>query len=874
MARNSYHLRSAIGTTYAEVAPATYVVAADSYPTTRNGLTFGWPSGTTPATQDRVGPISARISGRHAVSSNVGFRVDLGASGRVRVWLALGALGVTANTAAIIQDGNGANGGPGTTLATIASTSVPSGSVMDATGAIMTIADWVSSDGGAYVEVIATTDHIFISRTAGVTFYLSCVETESLTDPLQDATFTDDAGLVGGTVKVWGKDPAGKPVARLGAPNGQQVFSMTPGHSSANYFATATIDGAPWLVTTANRLPDNYADGISVRQTSLGVTRDTLRMPTVVPAGSRPVDGSVLGQTPTEVLLARDKIRAVTVGELRPAHAAQAFASDVLVTSLADMLLAIANVSPTGTSWHRIRLATGGSYGTYHPAVNIRKDMGTGGIVIESQDPLNPVMVNGTMIGTLDVRGLQFRRVNFAPPTPASGQTNVFQLGTGGSLSAGPYLALRFDNCNIGEMFDGGTLAGAANDEWRSFFQAFFYEQIVFNDCTVDGVDNFLIVTGRMLAFTGTTQIKNVRRDYVGGGYAFRLQTPTGVFLDNNAYVHFDGTVVKNNPDIYAGLSSAATPHGDLFQTRRSEGGYGWTVGKNGGSQNWVVNDKAITKDPGSGVYRIYQVRSVTTGQSDGPMPTGTATDGIVSGGVTWGYVQDFALAGSTSFVLYENVAVAIWGNSVNAGTPAASPNIQFIINSNSGVGMPTVAVAINCVSSSGNGRGLDTGGDGTALASYCSFTGPRSAPVQGGASVGIDQPFVLAGVRGVAWRCVLGVNAASKPKVDTAEGVAASILSVGCAAVQWKGVVLTGQAVDPPSILSGPFTRNSAANTTGGDFQFTALDDANATAPSDFVSSLSRIMHPIGSGDFGGRLREKHTVTVGGVGYLLQVAP
>jgi len=37
-----YHFRQSAGTTWAEVNPATYWLPTDIYPTTRNGLTFGY----------------------------------------------------------------------------------------------------------------------------------------------------------------------------------------------------------------------------------------------------------------------------------------------------------------------------------------------------------------------------------------------------------------------------------------------------------------------------------------------------------------------------------------------------------------------------------------------------------------------------------------------------------------------------------------------------------------------------------------------------------------------------------------------------------------------------------------------------------------
>jgi hypothetical protein len=75
-------------------ANETYVLSGDSYPATRNGVTFGWedaPSGD----RDRNSGIDRRLAGMNFVSSAAGasayrFRVDLPAAGDYAVRLAIG----------------------------------------------------------------------------------------------------------------------------------------------------------------------------------------------------------------------------------------------------------------------------------------------------------------------------------------------------------------------------------------------------------------------------------------------------------------------------------------------------------------------------------------------------------------------------------------------------------------------------------------------------------------------------------------------------------------------------------------------------------------------------------------------------------------
>src|SRR5690606_37932986 len=118
-------------------ADTQYVLATDSYPTTRNGVTFGWESGS-PAGRDRSssGYIDARLAGLHFVAntgSQATFRVDLVQTGQHEIRAAFGepVSFLITNHYAQFLDGN-------TVFATLdkAGTSEPNPRFWDATGTL------------------------------------------------------------------------------------------------------------------------------------------------------------------------------------------------------------------------------------------------------------------------------------------------------------------------------------------------------------------------------------------------------------------------------------------------------------------------------------------------------------------------------------------------------------------------------------------------------------------------------------------------------------------------------------------------------------------------------------------------------------------
>ena len=152
----------------------TYVLASDTYPTTRDGVTFGYTSGMPSGNgRNRTTGVDRRLAGMHfdGGTADAEFRLDLPAAGTYEIRMALGDA-VTANT----HGGNLTDGV--TTLI-----SIPAGSnsptFTDATDVGHTAPNWPSNNNPASVVFSTTTAffqyvgtgnvcvaHLYFKRTA------------------------------------------------------------------------------------------------------------------------------------------------------------------------------------------------------------------------------------------------------------------------------------------------------------------------------------------------------------------------------------------------------------------------------------------------------------------------------------------------------------------------------------------------------------------------------------------------------------------------------------------------------------------------------------------------------------------------------------
>lgn len=148
-------------------ADATYVIGSDSYPQTRNGVTFGYTSTTNMGFDDLNNGVDARFAGRNYASPNFPntFRVDLEAAASYDVRLANGNVsgGDQVFQSLVIQDNS-------TVLTTIAPVAVTAGTYYDATSINRTdIADWIANNAKFTGTFATTTFNLVIGGLGGYT---------------------------------------------------------------------------------------------------------------------------------------------------------------------------------------------------------------------------------------------------------------------------------------------------------------------------------------------------------------------------------------------------------------------------------------------------------------------------------------------------------------------------------------------------------------------------------------------------------------------------------------------------------------------------------------------------------------------------------
>ncbi len=177
----------------------------------------------------------------------------------------------------------------------------------------------ICDGGGAYVE-FTTTETAIKFQADQTRMDLACIELEYVVTPLVDAVISEEHGA--GTLStIYAKEPAGKKIGKISSTVGAQTFSVIG--TAAVWLTVATIDGAPWLVATGTPMPDNFASlcpAITIRQTTVAETRDTvITTPTVVAAPTKPTTGRLALLT-TRTWLRRERIRAVTRGQNMPGY--------------------------------------------------------------------------------------------------------------------------------------------------------------------------------------------------------------------------------------------------------------------------------------------------------------------------------------------------------------------------------------------------------------------------------------------------------------------------------------------------------------------------------------------------------------------------
>ncbi len=156
-------------------ANCTYVLSGDTYPVTRNGVTFGWTGSLTfMSDRDRNSGIDPRLAGLNVDGfENAVFQIDLPASGTYLISLAGGDASNPGKCDVTFKDG-------GTTLFNVSDLALANGFFLDAVGNSYDAATWPGSNTPKLVTLAGSTltmlltnislsnqiVHIFVSQSA------------------------------------------------------------------------------------------------------------------------------------------------------------------------------------------------------------------------------------------------------------------------------------------------------------------------------------------------------------------------------------------------------------------------------------------------------------------------------------------------------------------------------------------------------------------------------------------------------------------------------------------------------------------------------------------------------------------------------------
>lgn len=842
-----HHRSTAAGTNSLplETSPSSYSLG-EAYPTTRNGLTFGH-NGTAPSRNDRTAT-DQRLGGYHTFgSAAVRERIDLpDGPGTYKMWLAVGDNNLSSGAPIIVADGDGASGGAGSVLFDVKSVAnggpaVTSGSVIDATGAVLTKANWLTS-GGAARDVTITTDHFWLIR-SDLNAYILCVEFQKQAEPLQDSTLSNEEQS-GAATSVWSKEPPGKKIGRIASLVGAQVFSVIGG--AALYYAVQTIDGQPWLVTTANRIPDTFDGSITIRQTDGdGTTRDTTKTLALIAApANRVVEASAavpkssyLALISSETYFERERVRAVTRGEQWAGYTGQIIdpARDLPIAGDAAFKAAYDALVPDGVSWYRFRLQAGVWENTQALTI-AAKSFGTGGLLVEPDTGHDPQI--SSQFNNLNGDGVHIRGLFI---TPKNGNAGYFLLGYTSCTST----RLRLEGNRVGWMHvPGRTKAGW--QDWGSFFNFEFCRSIQSINNDINGVRNAGTFSGGRSYLSTGNRFRNVSYDYHPITCAYRRETPRGTTFgqpDDHTYVEISDNHAYANPDVLDGVTLVNAPHGDWVQGRRLENFYAYGAtgrpdNRSDASTVWTVGRYTANLAEN----RLYTVAAVTTGVATGTAPPSGTGSGMVDGGVTWDYAGTYN-ARRNLYVLQENNNIHQNGLSKNVDGESTSPNVQYVIASFNGQGFDVVFTSINDKCASSNARGIDAG-DARVNAEFCSFVAPNYV------TTSLDTPLI-SGAKVRARRCLVGYSASGYLGKNMQGG---AIYEDGCVAIDWK---TNGGTRRPQDFLRGAFTY------ANGGWGY-ALNDGAGVDRLTFESDLSKQLHAQ-SGAVGARGREEHAVSFSG---------
>ncbi len=571
-------------------------------------------------------------------------------------------------------------------LLAVKATNTSTTTVVDQRGVVHAAADWetntvpvsvtISGDYGAAFTVIRSYNAAPWVRTVGI---------KAKGTPLFDALlFSDTNENVSAAPVLYADQLENYRQFRLKFSSGAQApANFSIGGTLAPYLKVVKYGSRVYLACTGTPLPSSMAGAqtLSITQTDGAASHTTNFTCTVLSSQSKPGSG-IYSQITTQNWINIKTIDDVLTADLWPGYQGQPFASDVLAANGSDLVSQLNAITPTGSSWHRIRLGNA----VYTGTANISKAMGSGGILIEPDAGVAKSQARYDIASTFKVSGIHIRNLHIVADNALDPYTiRGNDPGPLGINNSGEFNKIKVENCNIGVLYLPGTTP--QNDLSRSAnpFMIRHGASLEIIDCDFYGTGTIALeISGVRAQSIQRNSFRCSAGDIYGGSNAYFATSTQNVFGDNHVYVKIKDCAAYADPD-WEGFSNDV--HSDFVQIRTFHQNMpDWYPNAvKHGSKNtsdpeliWKVGDKALSAD--SVPSAIYEVVAVTgDGMTGSTPPQGTGSS-IVDGGITWKYVQEYTTA--------SDVYMNIEGCSVLCNVPIANgPHRQFVIDSNGGSG-------------------------------------------------------------------------------------------------------------------------------------------------------------------------------------------
>lgn len=609
---------------------------------------------------------------------------------------------------------------------------LPSTSVLDTDNVVRTEAAWPTADNGkpVSVSVTCTSGILRVMRYPGVATSIRHFHVEQPpSQPLQDVTLLDLDGNPTAPITFYARQPQGKRMARLSVASGPpEAAAFTLGGTLASYFALATIEGAVWLVASANRLPDDATGTLTITQTDTSgnftgspytTTFSTADSSiAIVSSQERPTDTSVLGLVRTETYLVHKRVidKAATAFQ---GYSGTVFESDVAVNNDTELGTAIGNALSTAANGRRQRIRLRGTGVVYSASRFINGDFtggGTGVLVIEDDAGHSPIITG--VWQSNGVRGLHIRDVHYQAPNPSGTDQFLCLYPPTGAVYSTVFMERVRMDCSP------NTAGHAVPVRCEGG------ESVVIRDCVFINAYDSIRFQNLHIAVSENNDFQRYVSDTHAVSRFPGQNTPPirGVFADDHMYVLIRNNLKRLQRDQWTGYTQPDEPHSDLVQIRIV--------------MLWWASGAAIS---GANVWRRHlnnYYRSTGAGTTGATPPT--HTNGTVSdGGISWEFMGNVDSSFKVIMSLEENYCASraqtytdlgpgIWQTGNQAGQTFnakwISGGFQFFINSGGG-GLEVAA--INNFSLSRIARGFIEGKtDGARYwVEYNAFVGSVTMP-------------------------------------------------------------------------------------------------------------------------------------------------